>query len=129
MNYRLLADLTLIVHSGFVMFVVVGGLLVQRWPRLAWLHVPAVLWGAGIELLGGVCPLTPLENHWRHLAGESGYAGGFVEHHLLRLLYPEGLTPGTQLALGTAVLVVNAVVYWALWRRRRRARSPARPPR
>ena len=127
MNHRLLADLTLIIHGGFVVFVVVGGLLALRWPRVAWLHVPAVLWGAGIELLGGVCPLTPLENHWRRLAGESGYGGGFVEHHLLRLLYPDGLTPDVQYLLGAGVLAVNALVYGRLWRRRRRRASPSRP--
>ena len=78
MPYRLLADLVLILHAGFVAFVVLGALLVLRWPRIAWIHVPVVLWGAGIEFLGGICPLTPLENHWRRLAGELGYPGGFV---------------------------------------------------
>jgi len=79
-NYRLLADSVLLAHAAFVAFVVLGGLLALRWPRLAWLHLPAATWGAGIEFAGGICPLTPLENHWRRLAGEQGYAGGFFEH-------------------------------------------------
>lgn len=123
MNYRLLADAVLLTHAAFVAFVVLGGLLALRWPRLAWLHLPAALWGAGIEFAGGICPLTPLENHWRRLAGEQGYAGGFVEHYLLALLYPEGLTREVQLALGLLVLAVNGVVYAFVWRRKRTSRS------
>lgn len=118
MSYRLLADLVLILHAGFVAFVMLGALLVLRWPRIAWFHVPAVLWGAGIELLGGLCPLTPLENHWRRLAGELGYPGGFVEHYVVTVLYPDGLTRQVQLALGALVLTVNGAIYgWVLWRR------------
>ena len=119
MSYRLLADLVLIVHAGFVAFVVLGALLALRWPRIAWVHVPVVLWGAGIEFLGGICPLTPLENHWRRSAGELGYPGGFVEHYLMSALYPDGLTRQVQLALGALVLLVNAAIYtWVFWRRR-----------
>jgi len=119
MSYRLLADLVLILHAGFVAFVVLGALLALRWPRIAWVHVPVVLWGAGIEFLGGICPLTPLENHWRRLAGELGYPGDFVEHYLLSALYPDGLTRQVQLALGALVLLVNAAIYtWVFWRRR-----------
>jgi len=119
MSCRLLADLVLIVHAGFVAFVVLGALLALRWPRIAWVHVPVVLWGAGIEFLGGICPLTPLENHWRRLAGELGYPGGFVEHYLMSALYPDGLTRQVQLALGALVLLVNAAIYtWVFWRRR-----------
>jgi hypothetical protein len=81
--------------------------------------VPVVLWGAGIEFLGGICPLTPLENHWRRLAGELGYPGGFVEHYLLSALYPDGLTRQVQLALGALVLLINVAIYfWIFWRRR-----------
>ncbi len=97
MPYRLLADLVLILHAGFVAFVMLGALLVLRWPRIAWAHVPVALWGAGIEFLGGICPLTPLENHWRRLAGELGYPGGFIEHYFLAVLYPDGLTRRVQL--------------------------------
>ncbi len=119
MSYRLLADLVLIFHAGFVAFVVLGALLALRWPRIAWVHVPVVLWGAGIEFLGGICPLTPLENHWRRLAGELGYPGDFVEHYLLSALYPDGLTRQVQLSLGALVLLINVAIYaWIFWRRR-----------
>ena len=119
MPYGLLADLVLITHAGFVVFVVLGGLPVLRWPRLAWLHLPAVAWGAGIEFAGAICPLTPLEIHLRSLAGQQGYAGGFVEHYVFALLYPEGLTRNVQLALGLLVVVINALVYAIVWRRHR----------
>jgi hypothetical protein len=126
MSYRLLADLTLILHAAFVAFVMLGAWLVLRWPRVAWIHLPAVLWGAGIEFLGGICPLTPLENHFRRLAGGDGYAGGFVEHYVVPILYPDALTRRVQVVLGVLVLVVNVTAYaWALWRRR--AGMNARP--
>jgi len=119
MPYRLLADLVLILHAGFVVFVMLGALLALRWPRSAWVHVPVALWGAGIEFVGGICPLTPLENHWRRLAGELGYPGGFIEHYLLSALYPDGLTRRLQFVLGVLVLVVNVAIYaWVLWRQR-----------
>lgn len=129
MKYRLLADAVVLLHLAFVLFVLLGGLLVLRWPRLAWVHLPVVAWGAGIEFLGAICPLTPLENHWRRLAGEEGYAGGFVEHYVIALLYPSGLTHGMQVALGGMVLAVNAGIYLAVWRRRKRRRDrfPAPP--
>ena len=120
MPYRLLADLVLILHAGFVAFVVLGALLALRWPRIAWIHVPVVLWGAGIEFVGGICPLTPLENHWRRLAGELGYPGGFIEHYIVSALYPDGLTRNVQIVLGALVVVVNVAIYaWALRRSRR----------
>ncbi|MDQ1343264.1 MAG: hypothetical protein QG571_1885 [Pseudomonadota bacterium] len=118
MHYRLLADLVLVAHAAFVAFVMLGGLAVLRWPRLAWLHLPVVLWGAGIEFFGGICPLTPLENRWRQLAGDQGYAGGFVDHYIVALLYPDGLTRSVQVALGLLVLVVNVAIYAYAWRRR-----------
>ena len=118
MSYRLLADLVLIVHAAFVAFVMLGAFAVLHWPRLAWLHLPVALWGAGIEFLGGICPLTPLENHWRQLAGEQGYTGGFVEHYIVALLYPDGLTRAIQVALGLLVVVVNIAIYAYAWRRR-----------
>jgi hypothetical protein len=116
--WGVLAGLVLVLHLGFVLFVALGGLLVLRWPRLAWLHVPAALWGAGIEFSGGICPLTPLENRFRRLGGEAGYAGGFIDHYVTALLYPHGLTRTAQLVLGTAVVVVNVLLYRAAWRRR-----------
>ena len=117
--YGVLADLVLLAHAGFVVFVVIGGLLVLVRPRLAWLHLPAVAWGAGIEFAGVICPLTPLENHLRALAHQQGYTGGFVEHYVFGLLYPDGLTRNVQLALGVAVIVINVLVYAAVWRRHR----------
>jgi len=126
MPYGVLADLVLVVHLGFVLFVALGGLLVLRWPRLAWIHLPAAAWGALIEFTGGICPLTPLENRLRVLAGEAGYAGGFVEHYVTAVLYPDGLTRGAQLGLGAAVLLVNSLIYWVLLRRS--ARRPENPP-
>jgi len=117
MPHRVLADLVLILHAAFVAFVMLGALLAVRWPRLAWVHVPVALWGAGIEFLGGICPLTPLENHWRRLAGELGYPGGFVEHYVVAVLYPDGLTRRLQIGLGVLVLAVNVAIYaWALRR-------------
>lgn len=123
MLYRLLADAVLLVHAAFVAFVVIGGFWVLSRPKLAWVHLPVVAWGAGIELLGGICPLTPLENHYRRLAGEQGFPGGFVEHYLLATLYPEGLTREVQVGLGLLVLGVNAVLYVAAWRRAKRRRA------
>ena len=123
MWFRGAADLVLVVHLAFVLFVVVGGLLALRRPRLAWVHVPVALYGAAIEFVGFVCPLTPLEVWLRRRGGEAGYAGGFVEHYITSALYPTGLTREIQLALGVGVLVLNGIVY-AVWLRRwRRGRA------
>jgi hypothetical protein len=124
MPYRLLADAVLLTHAAFVVFVMLGGLLVLRSPRVAWVHLPVAAWGAGIEFAGAICPLTPLENHWRSLAGAQGYSGGFVEHYVFALLYPDGLTRNVQIALGLLVLAVNAAVYALAWRRWRRRTGP-----
>jgi hypothetical protein len=117
--YRLAADLVVVLHLGFVLFVVLGGLLALRWPRLAWVHLPVAAYGALIELVGWVCPLTPIENRLRQAAGGTGYEGGFVEHYLLPVLYPGALTSGLQLALGLGVVLVNLGVYGVVLRRRR----------
>jgi hypothetical protein len=117
--YRILADLVVGLHLLFVVFVVAGGLLVLRWRRLAWVHVPAAVWGALIEFAGWVCPLTPLEQALRSAAGEGGYRGGFIENYLLPVLYPGALTRGIQVGLGLLVLTLNALVYGYLLRRRR----------
>ncbi|SPR98645.1 DUF2784 domain-containing protein [Cupriavidus taiwanensis] len=114
-----LADLVVIAHALFIVFVVAGGLLVLRWPRAAWVHLPAAVWGVLIEWSGWICPLTPLENMLRRAAGQVGYSGGFVERYLLPLIYPAGLTPAVQLWLGLVVLVVNVAIYALWWRRRR----------
>lgn len=117
MIHRSAADLVLLVHLGFIAFVVLGGLLV-RWRRgVALVHLPCAVYGAAIEVGGWVCPLTPLENRLRALGGEQGYAGGFVEHYLVALVYPQPLSRATQVLLAIAVVVVNAVIYaWALRR-------------
>ena len=122
MTYRLLADATLAFHFAFILFVVMGGVLVLREPRVAWLHVPAVLWVVWLELSGAICPLTPLENALRMRAGEAGYAGGFIDHYLIPVIYPAGLTPQVQWGLAVAVLAVNAIVYTRAWRNARRKR-------
>jgi len=122
--YRWLADGVALLHLAFVLFVVLGGFLVLRWPRLAWLHLPAAVWGALIEFGGWICPLTPLENRLRRAAGGSGYEGGFLDRYIFGLLYPEGLTRIHQLVLGVLVLLLNTAIYGYLtWRRRRRAAS------
>lgn len=110
--FRAAADLVVVVHAAFVLFVVLGGLLVVRWPRLAWVHVPAAAWGVLTELAGWICPLTPLENHLRERSGMSTYQGEFVEHYVLPLLYPAHLTRGHQIWLGAAAIIINVVLYW-----------------
>ncbi len=113
-------DLVLLAHLLFIAFVVAGAALVSRRPALLPWQLAALAWGAGIEFSGWICPLTLLENALRHAAGEQGYAGDFVSHYLLRLIYPEGLTRGVQLLLGIGVLLLNALLYALLMRRRAR---------
>jgi hypothetical protein len=120
MGPRLLADAMVVVHLAFIAFVVAGGLAVLRWPRLAWAHLPSVAWAIYAEATATVCPLTPIENDWRRQAGDSGYPGGFVEHYLVPIVYPAGLTPRGQLALAVAVAAINLAVYAAILFRRRR---------
>ena len=115
----LLADLVLVVHFGFIVFVVAGGLLAFRWWWIPFVHLPAAAWGVAIELAGWICPLTPLENSLRRAAGGSGYEGGFIEHYLLPVIYPAGLTREIQLALAAVVVLMNAVIYGLLWHRAR----------
>lgn len=117
--YGILATLLVAFHFAFILFVMFGGLLVIRWPRAAWVHLPLAAWGAYVEFSGRVCPLTPLENRFRQLAGESGYTSGFIDQYLVRLVYPPGLTRDMQIALGVGVVLLNVGVYaWALRRRR-----------
>jgi hypothetical protein len=118
-NPRLLADALVVLHLGFIVFVVAGGFAALRWPRIAWLHLPAVAWAIVVEATATICPLTPIENHWRRQAGDAGYPGGFVEHYLIPIVYPAGLTPRGQLALAFAVAAINLVVYVIVLRRRR----------
>ena len=117
MMYGALADGVLLFHFAFIVFVVAGGALVLRWRWVAWLHVPSFLWGAVMELAGWICPLTPLELHLRALAGAGGYDVRFLEHYLLRLIYPGSLTRTMQIAIGIGVLALNALVYTRLLRR------------
>ena len=117
---RWLADAVVLFHGAFVAFVLLGGFLALRWPRLRWIHFPAAVWGVLIEYAGWVCPLTPLENLLRERAGEAGYAGGFVEHHVLPVLYPGDLPSSARWVLGTIALAVNVVAYALMWRRTRR---------
>lgn len=123
MRYRLLADAVIVIHAAFVAFVVLGGLVVLRWPKMAWAHLPAAVWGALIEFSGWICPLTPLENALRERAGESGYRGGFIEHYLLRTLYPDGLTRQAQFVLGALVIVINGAAYTLVAVRHRRGQN------
>lgn len=115
-----MADAVVLLHLAFILFVVLGGLAVLRWPRLAWLHVPAAIWGALIEFAGWICPLTPLENFLRERGGAAGYAGGFIDHYITSIIYPQGLTRTMQLGVGLFVLAINAFVYWTIWRRSKR---------
>jgi hypothetical protein len=117
MTYRILADLLVVFHLGFLLFVGLGGILAfwRRW--MAWIHIPAAVWGVLIELGGWVCPLTPLENRFRRMGGEAGYAGSFIEHYLVPVLYPQGLTRGHQIGIGILVCLFNLVVYGIVLRR------------
>lgn len=123
MLWRMLADAVVLLHLAFILFVLLGALLCLKWPRLAWLHVPAFLWGALIEFQGWICPLTPLENALRRRAGAQGYETGFIEHYIVPLIYPPGLTRTHQIILGIAVLAVNSAVYGAVLYRLRNPRT------
>ena len=122
MFYIITANTIVCLHLGFVCFVVLGGLLVLKWRRIIFLHLPAAVWGALIEYQGWLCPLTPLEQHLRQAGNQAGYSGGFIEHYLLALLYPDYLDREMQIVLGTFVVVVNLAVYgWIIWRGTRKA--------
>jgi hypothetical protein len=115
------ADAIVLLHFAFIVFVLFGAWCVLRWKWVAWLHVPAFVWGAAVEFLGAVCPLTPLEQRLRALAGEGAYRGGFVEHYILPVMYPAGLTATVQFGLGIFVVVLNVAIYaFAIARLRRR---------
>lgn len=115
---HVLAVVVVLVHMAFVAFVVAGGVLALRWPRVAWIHLPAALWGVLITLVGFTCPLTPFEN-WLHVqAGAAPYTTGFLEHYLLPILYPVAMTRGLQIGAGVFVVGLNVLVYWRVFRRR-----------
>src|SRR5918997_6501449 len=119
----MIADLVVLVHFLFVLFVLFGGLLVLRWPKVAYVHLPVAVYGALIELVGWICPLTPLEKRLRESAGQQGYEGGFVEHYILPVLYPSGLSRGVQLVLGALVIGINVVIYGIVISRHKQRRA------
>ena|SRR6185437_6422628 len=122
---RIAADAVLAVHLAFIVFVLIGGVLVWRVPALAWLHLPAIAWAIFVEATGRLCPLTPLENHLRIASGDVGFGGDFVSHYLLRLIYPEGLTRAVQIALALVVVAVNVAAYSRWLMRKRSVRRSA----
>ena len=111
MWYRIAADAVVAVHLLFIGFVVFGAFLAWRWPKIIWVQLPVMVYGALIEFIGFTCPLTPVENYLRHRAGEAGYRGGFIAHYLVSVVYPPGLTRGVQIGLGAAVLVIAVAGY------------------
>ena len=125
--YAWLADAVVVLHFAFILFVIAGGLLVWRWRRLAWVHLPALAWGAYVTLAGRTCPLTPLEQALRTRAGEASYRTDFVEQYLVPLVYAGDLGPGVQGLLGVLLLVFNAIVYTAVWRGAPHGRGHAAP--
>jgi len=116
MIWRALADLVLLIHFAFVIFVIVGGFFASRWRWLPWVHLPAVAWAVVLEFSGWICPLTPMENLLRRASGEAGYAGGFLEHYLVQVVYPEALTPEIQIYIGLGVLLINGLAYGIVWK-------------
>lgn len=119
MLLKILADLVVVFHLAFIVFVVGGGLLAIRWRWIPWIHIPAAVWATVLEIRGLICPLTPLENWLRREAGGTGYTGGFIEHYLLPIVYPSGLTPRTQLLMAALVVVANVAAYALVFRSRR----------
>ena len=122
MIWRTLADVVLLIHVAFIAFVIIGGFFACRWPWLPWVHLPAAIWGAAIEFGGWICPLTPLENWLRQASGEAGYPGCFIEHYLIPIVYPVGLSPKIQVYLGLGVLLSNVIAYSLVWRSRSRGK-------
>lgn len=120
MVYKLLADFVLLLHFGFILFVLFGVLLAYKYPKLVWLHIPVAMWGMMISFYRWICPLTPLENYFRNLAGEQGYQTGFIEHYLLPLIYPGGMTEKIAISMGIFVLVWNSIFYAVLIFRNKR---------
>jgi hypothetical protein len=121
--YDVFAYAIVLAHFLFIVFVVCGGLLVIRWPHIAFVHLPAAVWGAAVEIFGWICPLTPLENHFCLLAGESSYSGDFIARYLIPVIYPENLTNKSQQLLGGIVIVVNVIFYTIAIRKHRKVVS------
>lgn len=121
MGYRLLADFVVILHFGFLLFTVLGGLFVFRWRWFPWIHLPAAIWGGFVEMTGRLCPLTVLENWLRRTGGGSGYERDFIDRYVVPIVYPPGLTREIQVVLGALLVLVNSAIYVMAWRSRRRA--------
>jgi hypothetical protein len=126
MWYLIAADLVIVVHLLFIGFVIVGSFLTWRWPRIIWVQLPAMVYGALVEFAGFACPLTGLQNYLLHRGGQAGYRGGFISHYLIQVIYPPGLTRGLQISLGLLVVLVAVVGYGGYLRRTRLARAQSR---
>ena len=124
MIYSFLADLLVVFHLVFILYVMAGALLIFKWPKTLWLHMPACFWGMTVEFTGWICPLTPWEIRLRRLAGEEGYSGSFIEHYLIPIIYPSGLTREVQMLLGGTVLIVNLSLYTLILIKRRNRKTP-----
>ena len=124
MIYSFLADLLVVFHLVFILYVMAGALLIFKWPKTLWLHLPSCFWGMTVEFSGGICPLTPWEIQLRRLAGEEGYTGSFIEHYLISIIYPSGLTREVQMVLGGSVLIVNLSLYTLILIKRGKRKTP-----
>jgi len=118
--FKIIADAIVVIHLLFIAFVIGGGLLVIHWPKAAFVHLPAAIWGALVEICSWICPLTPLENHFRHLAGKSSYGGDFIVQYLIPVIYPENLTASAQKILGLLVILMNVIFYLLAVRKHRK---------
>lgn len=123
LTFRIAAETLVVIHLGFILFVILGGLTLFRWPRLIWIHLPAFVWGALVELVGAPCPLTPLENRLRIAGNAEAYGGGFIDHYIMPIVYPPGLTREIQVVLGAVVLAVNFFIYFKLLTRNRQRKA------
>ena len=123
MPYKFLADLVLLFHFTFILFVVFGGFTVLKWRRIIYYHIPTALWGAIIEISGWVCPLTPLEIELRVRAGSGFYTGSFINHYLTPIIYPPGLTQQLQYYLAAGVIIINAAAYYLIWKKLRESKD------
>ena len=124
MIYSFLADLLVVFHLVFILYVIAGALLIFKWPKTLWFHLPSCFWGMTVEFTGWICPLTPWEIRLRRLAGEEGYSGSFIEHYLIPIIYPSGLTRAVQMLLGGTVLIVNLSLYTLILIKRRNRKTP-----
>ena len=123
MIYSFLADLLVVFHLVFILYVIAGALLITKWAKTLWLHLPSCFWGMTVEFTGWLCPLTPWEIRLRRLAGEEGYTGSFIEQYLNPIIYPSGLTREVQMVLGGTVLIVNLSLYTLILIKRRKRKT------